>query len=67
MDRKFYYDAVSRMQEANVDPEYVQGWIAGYMRNPKREEQRITEAYEAGYEAGETGDTDGFGSWQTGS
>ena len=42
MDRKFYCDAVDRMQKANVDPEYVQGWVGGYMGNPKREEQRIT-------------------------
>ena len=55
MDRKFYYDAVARMQEANADPEYIQGWVGGYMGNPKREEQRITEAYEAGYEAARAG------------
>ena len=67
MDRKFYYDAVARMQKASVDPEYIQGWVGGYMGNPKREEQRITEAYEAGYEAGESGDTDGFEAWRTGS
>ena len=67
MDRKLYYDAVARMQKANADPEYVQGWIGGYMGNPKREEQRITEAYEAGYEAGENGDTDGYGAWLTSS
>ena len=36
------------------------------MGNPKREEQRITEAYEAGYSAGENGDTEGFDSWRTG-
>ena len=51
MDHKLYYDAVHRMQKANVDPEYVQGWVGGFMGNPKREEQRITEAYEAGYAA----------------
>ena len=64
MDRKFYYDAVARMQKANVDPEYIHGWVGGYMGNPKREEQRITEAYEAGYEAGEGADTEGFESWR---
>ena len=67
MDRKLYYDAVARMQTAKVDPEYIQGWIGGYMGNPKREEQRITEAYDAGYEAGENGDTDGFEAWLTSS
>ena len=55
------------MQKATVDPEYIQGWVGGYMGNPKREEQRITEAYEAGYAAGESRDADGFESWRTGS
>ena len=35
------------------------------MGNPKREEQRITEAYEAGYAAGEIEETDGFDQWRT--
>ena len=34
MDRKLYYDTVTRMQKANVDPEYIQGWVGGYMGNP---------------------------------
>ena len=66
VDQKLYYDTVARMQKANVDPEYVQGWVGGFMGNPKREEQRITEAYEAGYSAGESGDTEGFDSWRVG-
>ena len=65
MDRKLYHDTVARMQKAGVDPEYVQGWVGGYMGNPKREEQRLTEAYEAGYSAGESGDTEGFEAWRT--
>ena len=67
MDHKLYYDTVDRMQKANVDPEYVQGWVGGFMGNPRREEQRITEAYEAGYTAGENRETDGFEPWRTGS
>lgn len=67
MDRKLYYDAVTRMENANVDPEYIQGWVGGFMGNPKREEQRVTEAYEAGYEAGESGDANGFEAWLSGS
>ena len=64
MDRT-YYDTVKRMQDADVDPEYIQGWVGGFMGNPKREEQRITEAYEAGYTAGEEGDREGFDRWRT--
>ena len=66
MNRKLYHDTVARMQNADVDPEYVQGWGGGFMGNPRREEQRITEAYEAGYSAGESGDTEGFDAWRTG-
>ena len=63
MDRKFYYNAVDTMQKLRVDPEYMQGWIGGYMVNPKREEQRITESYEAGYEDGGNSDGSKFDQW----
>ena len=36
-----YYDAVTKMEGMDVDPEYVQGWQAGYLLNPEREEQRV--------------------------
>ncbi len=58
-----YYDAVSKMEEMNVDREYVLGWMGGYLENPEREEQRVTEAYEAGYEDGQGKSTDNFGDW----
>lgn len=58
-----YYDAVSKMEEMNVDREYVLGWMGGYLENPEREEQRVTEAYEAGYEDGQSQSTDNFGDW----
>lgn len=63
MDKQFYYQTVDEMQKLEVEKEYVQGWIGGYMKNPKREEQRITEAYEAGYADGEKQDTSNFESW----
>lgn len=63
MDREFYYDAVDKMQKMKVDPEYIQGWIGGYMGNPKREEQRITDAYDAGYEDGEGSDISKIDRW----
>lgn len=66
VDREFYYKAVDEMQRSNVDPEYLQGWIGGYMRNPKREEQRITQAYEAGYQDGENSDLTKFKDWVKG-
>lgn len=63
MDMKAYYQAVGKMEKSGVDREYVQGWIGGYLQNPKREEQRVTEAYEAGYEDGENRETANFEDW----
>jgi len=55
-----YYDAVTKMEQLGVDDEYIQGWQCGYLQNPKREEQRLTEAYEAGYVDGEAKTTDNY-------
>ncbi len=49
---KMYYETIDKLEKMGVDREYIQGWIGGYLENPKREEQRITEAYEAGYDDG---------------
>ena len=58
-----YYDTISKLEEMGADPEYLQGWIGGFLHNPKREEQRITEAYEAGYADGENKSTDNAQKW----
>lgn len=58
-----YYDTISKLEEMGADPEYIQGWIGGFLHNPKREEQRITEAYEAGYEDGENKNIDNAQNW----
>ncbi len=58
-----YYDAVTKMEGMNVNEEYIQGWQAGFLQNPKREEQRVTEAYEAGYTDGEEKSSDNFSNW----
>ena len=58
-----YYEAIDGMEKKQVDPEYINGWASGYLRNPKREEQRITEAYEAGYAAGLEKKVGGFEAW----
>jgi len=47
-----YYDAVCRMIEMNVNSEYMEGWMAGYLRNPRREEHEITQEYSSGFEDG---------------
>jgi hypothetical protein len=51
------------MEKGGVDKEYINGWAGGFLSNPKREEQRITEAYEAGYNDGAAKKTDGYKNW----
>lgn len=63
MDKKTYYEASTKMESAGVDPAYVLGWQSGFLHNPKLEEQRVTEAYDAGYNDGLEGKTDGYSSW----
>ncbi len=61
---KTYYEAVSTMERQNVDREYILGWMGGYLQNPMREEQRVTEAYSAGYSDGEQHNADNFAAWK---
>lgn len=58
-----YYNAVVEMEAAKVDPEFLQGWQSGYLLNPLREEQRLNEAYEAGYTAGKAKDLQAYKAW----
>lgn len=58
-----YYETIDKMEKQGVDREYINGWASGYLHNPKREVQRLTEAYEAGYEDGWNGKTDGYMAW----
>ena len=58
-----YYDAIDQMQKSKVDPEYINGWASGFLHNPKREEQRVSEAYDAGYAAGLEKKKGGFEAW----
>lgn len=63
MNTDNYYDAVTKMEKAGVDPEYINGWQCGFLVNPKREEQRLNDAYNAGYEDGASKNADNFSSW----
>jgi hypothetical protein len=58
-----YYDAIDQMQKQHVDPEYINGWASGFLHNPKREEKRANDAYEAGYAAGLEKKKGGFEAW----
>lgn len=66
MDHQLYRRTIVEMEKNNVDPEYIQGWIGGFMGNPKREEQRVTTAYEKGYEDGKSGNTSNYRNWTAG-
>lgn len=60
-----YYEAIDRMEKSGVDPEYINGWACGFLHNPKREEQRLTPAYEAGYASGLERKASGYEAWIT--
>ena len=63
MMNQAYRDATTKMEEMNVNQEYILGWQGGYLAHPKREEQRLNEAYDAGYVDGEAKSTDNLGNW----
>lgn len=61
---KEYHDALTKMEKAGVNRDYLVGWAGGYLHNPAREEQRVNEAYEAGYKDGMEKNTNNFSSWK---
>ena len=58
-----YRDATTQMETLKVQNEYILGWQGGCLGHPKREEQRLTEAYEAGYVDGVDKSVDNFNNW----
>ena len=62
MDRA-YRDATTEMETRQGQPEYILGWQGGYLGHPLREEQRLSDAYEAGYQDGGNKTTENFGNW----
>lgn len=60
---QLYYGTIEKLEQMNVEREYILGWIGGYMNNPEREEQRVTEAYTAGYADGENKETTNAEHW----
>lgn len=63
MDKSLYHQTLKSMHDSAVDKDYAYGWAGGVLGNPAREEQRITEAYTAGYEDGSNGITDNWKKW----
>ena len=66
VDHQLYHQTIVEMEQKNVDREYIQGWTGGFMGNPKREEQRVTEAYESGYDDGANQNTSNYERWIAG-
>jgi hypothetical protein len=58
-----YYQMMDTMEKAGVDWQYIDGWACGYLHNPPRGEQYVTEGYEAGYEDGRNGNMEGYTDW----
>jgi hypothetical protein len=58
-----YYNTIVELEKNQTNREYIVGWMGGYLQNPAREEQRVTEAYEAGYADGGNGNTDSASKW----
>jgi hypothetical protein len=58
-----YRDAITQMEEMHVQEDYILGWQGGFLGHPQREEQRVTEAYEAGYTDGSARSTENISSW----
>jgi len=59
-----YRDGTTKLEEMGVQQEYIIGWQGGYLGHPEREEQTITEAYTAGYEAGQEKNFDDAEDWK---
>ena len=58
-----YRDGVTQMEDMNVQQEYILGWQGGFLGHPEREEQRLTEAYQAGFADGGDKSTENFANW----
>ena len=53
-----YFDKVTELENMNADDQYILGWQEGYPDSPEVEEQRVTDAYQAGYEDGKNNNFD---------
>ncbi len=53
-----YYQTIAELEKQGTARDYILGWASGFLGSPKLEEQRITAAYETGYEDGVNKNTD---------
>ena len=59
----FYNESIDTMQKAGVNTDYITGWASGYLGNPSREEQRVNDAYQSGYEDGQAKNAGNYSIW----
>jgi len=59
-----YYETIKQLENMKVSRQYILGWASGYLGNPEIEEQRITQAWQAGYEDGKNGSTEEAENWK---
>ena len=59
-----YRNAVVKMEEHDVQEEYILGWQGGYLGHPPREETRTTDAHDAGYEDGQEKNLANIDNWK---
>ena len=59
-----YYQTITELEKNSISRDYILGWASGFLGNPKIEEQRLTEPYEAGYNDGQEQCTDNADNWK---
>lgn len=65
MEKTNYFSSLKELEEKNIQRDYITGWATGAQGSPKLEEQRVTEAYDAGFADGQAGHIDSHESWKT--
>ena len=53
-----YFNKVTELENMEANEQYILGWQEGYQASPEVEEQRLTNAYQAGYEDGKNNNFD---------
>ncbi|MXZ81146.1 MAG: hypothetical protein F4Z15_07240 [Gammaproteobacteria bacterium] len=62
--QNIYYETIKRLEQMKVQRQYILGWASGYLGNPEIEEQRMTDAWQAGYDDGKARSTDEAENWK---
>lgn len=60
-----YHQTITDLEKQGVSSDYILGWASGFLGNPKLEEQRISDAYQVGYEDGAQGQVEHAEDWLT--